>query len=653
MKKFRIILTLAVLLAVSLLTLAIAEGKQEILIDSSRNAAIKFKGSEQAKGATGNFSFAGDVGKGLVSGGLDMKFDADAAKEIGDAQGALYYTMTDTMEMVGSLDFPLPPEAQKDLQKLTANLESALSDSKAYVNGNFNLEAKTPETVPAVNVDFNAKGDANKFDGKANFSTEGDQFKEVPVKGFEFNIAEKEGATTFTISGSVDSKSPYAEQLKNMAKNPDQIKQGVTRQLQQSGITVDKVELSEYKDENGLGSVTLTLSLKDWRTVVKSGVGMIAQGGKFDAEKFTKAVEQMLEVKFTSFGFKYSIADKALKGEVGGQMENTGKFMLGYYQLVSLISEAQLKEQSGNEPGQQFLLAYQSVAMVEAQKSIQAMVDANMGFDTTGKVTVGTSAEKNLKVDGEFKVDFTNFTAYTEKAKAANLPVAKSACFKMVAGVSDKSRLTGTLYGFADTSPINYYKTLMLETVKKMGAPAEAMAAADKVQFKAGAGAFNLNKEGIKGNGYLEGSELAPLFKLVLDTASQNKFSGELLGFSINGKTEAEKMNVDGAIHFGKFLEGKSADEIKEIMGMPAAEVNDKAKPEDVKLVAVDKPEVAMPAGLQAVADDGKKLIASGNPIASALGGGGGKGGGGLLYILGGLAAVGVVGVGVAAGRKK
>ena len=81
--------------------------------------------------------------------------------------------------------------------------------------------------------------------------------------------------------------------------------------------------------------------------------------------------------------------------------------------------------------------------------------------------------------------------------------------------------------------------------------------------------------------------------------------------------------------------------------------MKDDAKADDVKLVAVTKPEVSMPESLKPVAADGEKLLAS-NPVAAVAGALGGKGGGGsLIYILGGLAAVGVVGVGVAAGRKK
>ena len=106
-----------------------------------------------------------------------------------------------------------------------------------------------------------------------------------------------------------------------------------------------------------------------------------------------------------------------------------------------------------------------------------------------------------------------------------------------------------------------------------------------------------------------------------------------------------------GVVNFSKLMPGKSADAVKAEFG--GTDVNDKASADDVKLVAVSKPEVAMPDSLKPIAADGEKLLES-NPISAVTGALGGKGGGGsLIYILGGLAAVGVVGVGVAAGRKK
>ncbi len=635
----------------SLFTLAIAEEKSELLIDGSRNAAIKFKGSERADGASGTFSVNGDMAKGLITGLADLKLDA-AKMGVGDLSGAIFYSLTDVMELVGKIDAQLPAEAGKELQKLNINIESLMTEAKSFANGNFNLEANAPGPVPAVKGDFTAKGDSKVFDGKSNFSVENEELAQNPVKAFEFSIAEKDEVTTFTIGASVEASSPYAGQMKEVGKNPDQIKQAATQQLGQMGIQVTEVKLDQYKEENGLGSIKLSLGLKEWRNVVKSGVGMMG-GGQFDVEKMGKAVGMLLETKFESITFTYKMEGKALKGQLNAKVDNMRSFLLGYYQLIALVSEAQLKDASENaDLGQRFMLAYQSVAMEEAQKSIQAMVDANMGFDMSGKFDLAGGAEnKGVKASGDLKCDFTNFKGFVEKAGAAGLPTAKSAVFKMVVGLSDQSKLTGNIYGYSDAKVINYYKALMMSAAKKAGIPAEALALAEKVEFKSSAGQLSLTKDSVKGASYLEASDLTPVVKTVMDQASGKKLTGDLVGFSVSGKTEGDKMNIDGSVNFTKLLEGKSADEVKSIMGV--REVKEGAKPEEVKLVAVTKPEVAMPAELKPIADDGKKMLST-NPLAAALGGGaGGAGGGNMLFILGGLAAVGVVGVGVAAGRGK
>lgn len=653
MNKFRRILALAVLLAVSLI--AFAQEKSELLIDSARNAALKFKSSSNADGVSGTFNASGDVAKGLVTGAADLKFSPETAKQVGDISGALFLKMTEVMEIVGNLDMPVPPDMGKDVSKLDVNIESVLKDGKGYGKGTLDAAGKSAEEVPVVNVDMNAKADSKNFDGKVTFDVQMDKAKmgDIPWKSMDFGISEKEASTTFSFAATVNATAKEAQNLKQMGQNPDQIKQQITQGLASSGITVEKVEVGEYKEEGGVASAKLDVTLKGWRDVVKTNVGMLAGGGRFDGTKMTASVAKMLEAKFDSITYTMKFDDKGFKGEANAKVSNTRQFMTGYYELASMITEAQLKEQGdGDDMKQRFLLAYQSVAMEEAQRAIQAMFDAEVAFDAKGsfKLSGEGEAKKDVKVKGDFNVDFSNFDAYAAKATAAGLPSAKKAAFKFVLGINDKQRLLGTMYGSSDVNLINYYKKMFLASAKKAGAPAEALKTAETVEFKSGAGSFAITKEGIKGANYLESNDLTPLVKAGLAAASEGKFDGDLTGFSINGKTEGEKMNVDGTVNFAKLMPGKSVEDVKANLNVES--VKDDAKPEDVKLVAVTKPEVTMPDSLKPVAADGEKLLAS-NPVAAVTGALGGKGGSNLIYILGGLAAVGVVGVGVAAGRKK
>ena len=654
MKIFRRILALAVLLAISLI--AIAQEKSELLIDSARNAALKFSGSDNADGVSGTFNVAGDVAKGLITSAVDLKFDPETAKKIGDASGALYVSMTDVMEIVGNLDMPVPPEMSKDVSKLDINIESVLKDGKGSGKGNVDVAGKGNEVMPTVNVDGNLKADSKNFDGKLTFDVEGGNMGKVPFKQIDFGISEKEASTTISLGAAFDATAPEAKNLKQIGQNPDQLKQQITQGLGQSGITVEKVEVGEYKEEGGVASAKIDITLKGWRDVVKTNVGMLAGGGRFDGTKLTASVSKMLEAKFDSITYTMKYDGKKLTGELNGKMTNTSQFLLGYYELASMITEAQLKEQNGGgDEKQRFLLAYQSVAMEEAQRAMQAMMEANVAVEGKGsfKMTPEGEDKKGFKVKGEGNMDFSNFDAYAQKATAAGLPSAKKGAFKLVFGINDKQRLGGTLFASSDVNFINYYKKMFLATAKKAGAPEEALKTAETVEFKSGVGAFTLTKDGVKGSNYLESNDLSPLTKAGLAAASEGKFQGDLTGFAVNGKTEGPKLNIDGTVNFAKFMPGKSVAQVKEEMGGGIQTVKDDAKADDVKLVAVTKPEVAMPDTLKPVAADGEKLLAS-NPVAAVAGALGGKGGGGsLIYILGGLAAVGVVGVGVAAGRKK
>ena len=654
MKIFRRILALAVLLAISLI--AIAQGKSELLIDSARNAALKFKGSDNADGVSGSFNVAGDVAKGLVTGAVDLKFDPETAKKVGDISGALYMSMTEVMNIVGNLDMPVPPEMSKDVSKLDVNLESVLKDGKGYGKGNLDVAGKGNDVIPTVNVDGSMKADNKNFDGKMTFDVESADMGKVPFKQIDFGISEKEASTTFSFGAAFDATAPEAKNLKQIGQNPDQLKQQITQGLGQSGITVEKVEVGEYKEEGGVASAKIDVTLKGWRDVVKTNVGMLAGGGRFDGAKLTGSVSKMLEAKFDSITYTMKYDGKKLTGELNGKITNTQQFLLGYYELASMITEAQLKEQGeGDDEKQRFLLAYQSVAMEEAQRAMQAMVEANVGVEAKGSFKMNPEGEdkKSFKIKAEGNMDLSNFDAYAQKATAAGLPSAKKAAVKFVLGINDKQHLAGTFYASSDVNLINYYKKMFLATAKKAGAPEEALKTAEGVEFKSGVGSFSISKDGIKGANYLESNDLSPLTKAGLAAASEGKFEGDLTGFAVTGKTEGEKMNIDGTVNFAKFMPGKSADQVKETMGGGLDAVKDDAKADDVKLVAVTKPEVSMPESLKPVAADGEKLLAS-NPVAAVAGALGGKGGGGsLIYILGGLAAVGVVGVGVAAGRKK
>lgn len=656
MKKFRKVFALALLLTISLVMLAVAEDKTELFIDASRNAAFKFKSSESASGVNGTFNLGSDVTKGLMAGKVDMKFDAATTKQMGDSKGALYFNLGDVMEIVGNLNISLPPESKEQLKALTGTIESSLNGSSPYSKGKFNLEAtQGGANVATLAVVLNGNGDPAKFDGTMKLNMDWAYLAQAqnPVRNFKIGISEKDATKSqIDLALSMDASSPYAAQMKQAATNPDQIKAGVSQALGSSGVKVEDVKLGEYKEADGKGSITLTIVLSDWRKVLQSAA--TSRGGA-DGNKMGAAVGKLLEARFDDVNLTLDFDKSKLDGAGVAKVGNVRQFLLGYYDIMSIVMDEQLKNQGDtNDFSKRMMLAYQSVVTQEGKRWVEVMADAGLGFKGDAKFNLSPAGDdkKGVKSDGEFNLTFDKFDSYIDKANVAHLPIGKNTALKVNVNMDASKVVKADLYGYTDGKVLDYYKQVLLDSAKKAGAPQPSLDEAAKVNFKDGQGSFTLTNTGITGSSFAETTDLGPLVKVLVDTAAKDQFSGQITGFSLNGATANNRMNVDGVVNFSKFMEGKSADEVKKLTH--ASTVNDKAKPEDVTLVAVTKPEVAMPAELKPIADDGKKLLNT-SPMAAVTNalGGGKDGTNNLLYILGGLAAVGVVGVGLAASKKK
>jgi len=287
---------------------------------------------------------------------------------------------------------------------------------------------------------------------------------------------------------------------------------------------------------------------------------------------------------------------------------------------------------------------------------MQIFSESDVKFKGDFKLAVETPAGKDgkpgdLKVDGSLNFTLENLKGYLEKATAAGLPAGKNSALKFNANLTDGGRVKGSLYAYNDAKGLEYYKRVLVETLKKLETPPEQIKLAEEMTINGAQVSVDLSKDGLKAAGFLETSPLTAVVKAGLTLADKN-FSGEPSGFSVSGKTEKDQMNVEGRVYIAKLLEGKSAADIKEAMGL---EVKEGAKPEDVKMVAIDKPEVKIAPSLVAIQTDGKKLLAA--PAVAihlpGMGDVGGSGGSNLMLIIGGLIAAIVVGAGIAAGRKK
>lgn len=637
--------------------IGLADNSSELKLDSAtHNAVIKFKSTEKADGTTGTAAVGGDFAKGLSTFKADLKFGPNVQKDLGDAKGALYWTMGEVLEAVAKFDMTVPKEsADKAPKKADLNIESVLTAADSYSKGNFNLTTPVPQKVPKVSVDGKLDGSAKSFGGGLNFNVElGADAQQYPFKNFDLNVSEKEGTTTLKIRAAVDPKSPMAPQITMMGKSPDQITGGIKSGLEGLEVKVDKVEVSEFKDTPEV-TATLTVVIKDWRGTVSKKLG--ENKGAYenlDEAKMKAAVTKCLDAKFTNIDIKIANNGTAISGVIDNKIENFNSFLDGYYDIVGMVVEQQMKDkQDGADIQQKMLMAYQATAMDQARKMMSVVNEANLTYKGDFKFKMEAPVDKDGKVgdlvaDGDFNIKMDNFKAYIDKAQAAGLPVGKSTALKVVGSLSG-GQVHFTTFANTDAKLVEFYKGLLADTMKKAGLPDDQVKLVKDITVKGGSTAIDLSKDGVTGAGYFESSDLTPAVKSLLALADPN-FSGDPTGYQVGVKSEKDQANIEGQVFFNKLMVGKSNDDIKNAFRMPVAD----AKADDVKLVAIEKPEVKVPGDLVAVQADGQKLLGGGG-VAAALSGAGGKTGGiptGLIA-LGGLVAVGVVGVGVMAGGKK
>ncbi len=670
--KRRLFVPTILLLLLTLAALVGAQDKQELLIDSSRNAVFKVTTDANADDVTGTANLQADFTKGLGALKGDLKFGPETQKDIKDGQGALYVNAaTALLELVGDIDLALQPAPDMP-KKLSGNLEAVFTEKKAEASGKLDVDAPaTGGEVPKMNFDGTMEASAQNFTGKTDFSVDlKEAASQVPFKSFSINITEKDTASNISIAVTVDPKHPAAAQLRQLGKNPDMIKGGITAQLTQMKIQVEKVEMAPFEDKPEGVSAGLSILIKDWRGTVKQQLdAATASAGKdpeSDAKKMADAATKLIETKIDNFDVKLNVDGAALKGNVGWNFSNAQSFLMGYSELALLIINQAQKEAGSDAPdkAKQFAMAMNQVQAEELQKAVKAMVESGAKLTAKGNLTVegapaagttpdadkqkGAEALPSVKVTGQFTANVENYNSYVEKAIAAGLPVGKNQVVILDVSIDENQHLKGHTYMYTDGKIAEYYKAMLMNVFAKMKGMEKVAELFKTVEFKSATAAFNVNKDGLTLNGYGEASDLGPVAKAALEQSGA-PITGNPLGAAMDFKGTDKDSTVDINIYFSDFMKGKSDAEVKKVVGGDVT-LNAKAKTEEVQLVAVTKPEVAVPAALVAYQKEGQAKMAA---PASVIAGGGSGGGGGSLPIIGGVAVLTLLGVGVLAGRGK
>lgn len=672
----RIFVPTILLLLVTLAALVGAQvkDKQELLIDSSRNAVLKVQTDADTDDVTGTANVQADFTKGLAALKGDLKFGAETQKSIKDGQGALYLNAASAlMELVGDLDMALEPAPDMP-KKLAANLEAVFTDKKSYANGKLDIDAPASGgQVPKMNFDGNLEASAQAVSGKLNFGVDlQENAGDVPFKSFTISITEKDTASNISLAVTMDPKHAAAAQLRQLGKNPDMIKSGIMAQLSQMKIQVEKVEMAPFEDKPEGVSAGLSILIKDWRGTVKQQLDAAsASAGKdpeSDAKKMADAANKLIETKIDNFEIKLNIDGTTLKGDVAANLSNAQAFLTGYADLALLIINQAQKEASSDAPdkAREFAMAMNQVQAEELQKAVKAIVESGATLKGKGNLTVdsapaagttpdadkqkGAEALPSVKVTGTFELGVDNYNAYVEKATAAGLPIGKNQAVLIDVNIDENQRLKGKAYLYTDGKIADYYKGMLVSVLGKMKGMEKASELAKTIELKSATASFNIDKNGLTLSGYGEASDLGPVAKAALESSGA-PITGNPLGASADFNGTDKGNTLDISLFFSDFMKGKSDAEIKKVVGSEVT-INAKAKPEEVQLVAVTKPEVKVPEALVAFQKEGQAKMAE-TSIAGTGGGPGGGGGGGSLPIIGGVAVLTLLGVGVLAGRGK
>jgi hypothetical protein len=648
--------TLTAGLLLGMVGLGYAADTNEVLIDSARNAVIKTTTTSPNKGYTGSIDAAGDFAKGLSTIKGDIKLSPEDQKSVADSKAFFYTTVGQTLEAVGNVDLVIQPDKDKpSLQSLDGNLQLGQDSSTGYSKGEFTLGATAAQELPqfAVNGTVDASGKLLSNDG--NFSMDlKENAEKIPFKSLQVDLTEAQNTTTLAVSVLAPSSSPMASNLRMIGKNPDQVKTGVTAMLGQFAIQVDKVELTEYKDGPEGVSGKLTIAIKEWRPVAKAGMSryMDQAGDAIDKTKAASGVDELLAARIDDLNVKLSIDKSTLSGSVHSKIENTESLALGYYDVIASAMEGQFKQKTHRSTIQRVIMAMQLVQIEDARKTVQVLAESGMSVKGSAKLSLdpapadkakGTKPSFTIKGDLDSSVD--HVADYLSKAKAAHLPVADKVAGKATVHLAQNGHLAATLYGYSDANILDFYRQLAVDTATKVGATPDAIKLVDGVQVKGGTFEGKFDKGEVSFNGYAETSNLVPAFSAVFRGMSEGA-TADVTGFHVSSKFVGQNNVTEFALNLAKFMEGKSASEVKKFF---PGTVKEKVPTADVQLAVVTKTEVPMPAELVAVEADGKKLLGSGSIAMGTAGAGGSK----LPYVLGGALVLVLAGLGAAAAARK
>lgn len=630
-------------------------GAEEVSVKVASDRAAVVQVTEK-RGADPNVA-------GTLQGSADLKsgksafqgdFTLKNSPQLQGAKGGVFASLTSkTVELIAFMDGKVPQDPTSP-KVLEIKAQTKTEGDQSAVD--FSADITAPDTkavMPTGSGSATVEGDFKAFKSSGDFNLTGGDIKaeEIPFKKFYFGISEAENKTTISFEMTVPKTSNIAQQLDQIPAMAPQIE----AQFKQANIKYEGLEFPAPTEEGDLKTGKAKMTIVGIRDTIRPFLGFAA--GNLQAEvgpdvDVQGAMSKMLDVKLDNVNITLNVDGEKLDGKFQGDLSSLNSFYEGYFVLLPAFQK-QSNQQIARDAGEfgPLIATFLNLNSEQAVKAMKAAVDSGLQLKGDLKFSL-TTKEQDAVLSASGNLLSSNYKAYIAKSKELGLPIAEKAAGNLEISLKDGTNLVGQAYFYTDGDIVAYYKNLLTDAARQSGATEETVQALSGLQLNELAMKAEMQDGKVNIIGKGDTSDLTTVTKVLFAKAAP-QLQAVLTGASISvNLPESAEGSTDFKAFFSDFLPGKNEAQIKEILGLPAsATVSLSGSADDVKLVAVEAPELTLSGKLAEVQTEGQKLLAA-SP--AEVGGGGASGGGKwALIALGCLVLVGVAGFLMFGGKKQ
>lgn len=655
-KRTALFLLVAILLAPAAFSQALEQ--VQVLVGSDRSALIKVHRTEGESDLSGNLKAGVDLAEGSSALRADLRLED--AEELGDGTVDAFLKMSAaTTEMIGRLDLPMPAgdEGAPDrLDELAVTFETLTGQETQYARGELEIVSSSDKPLPTVTVDGTAEGSLESFSGTVDYSVtvSEEQAGEIPVSDLSLTLAEEAADTgegeTVTTTLTLSVTAPKGSQLEQQLRMAPGFRPMIEGRLRQLGLQVERIEIPPVEETESALTASATVAVRDLRRMLAERIDTagpaMGRDTLMDPQAMSAALEKMMEPRLDTLAITMNVDGTRITGQVGGELTRLREFFAGYMNLVQTLAKEGTAPRAGDEAGESspYMTAWQEVNMETTARSLEVLSESDMSFGGQGEFEL-SSADGKVNVDGELDLSVRNYEDYAEKARAAGLPVADTALVTADLRLTDADRLDGRVYAYSDVQLLTYYRTIVTEALARVDGAKDASSIVEEANLEDAAFSLNLDGQELEVRGYAQTTPLTRASRAIVEEVVprfEGTPDGAYLDYTFRSDGAGEG---DILVHATDFMPNRSAAEIREALDLPeTADVQMDVAPAAVALPRVDRPRVRVSGRLASVRSSAQDLPGPG------AGGGAGPN---WMLIVGGLLVIVLIGVGLAARRRR